>query len=141
MSIFLKKASIEQIAAWIPPILRLAGIEAIKIDHDSGSLSADFTVSDNNVQPHGILHGGVSVLIAETLGSIGGNLCLEQAKVAVGQTLSASHIRPAAKGEKLRAVCSAVHIGKKSHVWNTDLTDQKGRLICRVALTLAVIQG
>ncbi|MFW7380400.1 MAG: PaaI family thioesterase [Oligoflexus sp.] len=140
MSLFRRKPSAEQLQAWIPPVVRFAGVEQIEIDEANSSLATEFVVGENNVQPHNILHGGVSVLVAETLGSIAGNLCLDEPYAAVGQTLSASHIRAAANGARLKAVTTAVHIGKRSHVWNTDLTDEKNRLISRIILTLAIIQ-
>lgn len=140
MSYFQRQVSNEDLIEWLPPAVRYVGIDSIQLDQKQGTLSSQFIVGDQNVQPHGILHGGVSVLIAETLASIGANLCLVQGFAAVGQTIQASHIRPAAKGEVVKVLSSPVHVGKSSQVWSTDFYDGKSRLVCRVSLTLAVIR-
>lgn len=141
MSLFRHRLSEAELNQFIPAVARFAGVKKIVPDYEKNTLMTEFLVSDDNVQPHGILHGGVSVLVAETLGSIAGHLCLEEQLKAVGQTLSASHIRAMPKGEVIKALTSPVHIGRRSQIWNTDFHDQKGRLTCRVSLTLAVIGG
>lgn len=131
----------ESLSKLIPPVVKNAGLELITVEPAESRLVAYFTVDDNNVQPHGILHGGVSAMVAETMASIGANLCLEAPEVAVGQTLHACHLKSAPKGQRLRAVSSPVHVGRRSQVWTTDIENSQGQLICRVSLTLAVIQA
>ncbi len=137
---FVQKPSKDQLQALLPEVLLNSGVSAVALDDAQTAVEADFTVSKANIQPHGILHGGVSCMIAETLGSIGANLLLDgDSKVAVGQSLNASHLRPAAIGERLHARTWPLYLGRKSHVWMTHLTDSKDRLIAQISLTVAVI--
>jgi uncharacterized protein (TIGR00369 family) len=139
MSIFQKEAEARDLDHLIPPVVRQVGIDHIEVDWQRGELHCQWVVGANNVQPHGVLHGGVSALVAETLCSIGAHLALPEAKSAVGQTLQASHMKAAGQGTVLTARASLTHQGRRSHVWNCDIADDKGRLISRIALTLAVI--
>lgn len=137
---FVQKPSKEQLQALLPDVLVSSGVVNVSLDDSQTAVEADFLVSKANIQPRGILHGGVSCMVAETLGSIGANLVLEDSKqVAVGQSLHASHIRPAAMGESLHAKTTPLHLGRKSHVWMTHITDSKDRLIAQVSLTIAIV--
>lgn len=136
MAVFKRNVSQQELNSWIPQVVRYAGVETISLDEQG--LSCQFLVGDQNVQPFGMLHGGVSVMVAETLGSIGANLCLDDGFFAVGQGLSASHISSARIGEKVMAYSEPLHVGKSSQVWNTDFFNESKKLICRVTLTVAV---
>ena len=136
---FIRKPSIDELQALLPEVLVHSGVSKVVLDDTNTALDADFIVSKVNMQPHGILHGGVSCMIAETLGSIGANLVIEESKVAVGQCLNASHLRPAPLGKALHARTWPLHIGKKSQVWMTDITDDEKRLIAHISLTIAVL--
>lgn len=90
-------------------------------------------------QPAGILHGGASVVLAESLGSLASNMLIDRVKhFAVGQSITANHIRPATEGT-VTARAEPLHIGKKSHVWTIKVRNDAGKLVCYCTLTTAVI--
>lgn len=90
-------------------------------------------------QPFGLLHGGASVALAETLGSIAGNLCLDpQVSMAVGLEISANHIRAVTEGQ-VNGTARALHVGRNTQVWDIRIEDEAGRLTCVSRLTLAVV--
>jgi 1,4-dihydroxy-2-naphthoyl-CoA hydrolase len=106
----------------------------------SNTLSASMPVDERTVQPYGILHGGVSCVLAETLGSIAANCAIkEKGMIAVGQEINANHIRPASSG-KVHGTASPIHIGKSSHVWEIKIINDKDKLVCISRLTLAIIK-
>ncbi len=88
-------------------------------------------------QPFGILHGGVSALLAESAASIGGSLNVGPDELVVGIELNASHLRSMSSG-LLTATATPIRIGRTAQVWNIDLTDERGRMICASRCTLAV---
>jgi 1,4-dihydroxy-2-naphthoyl-CoA hydrolase len=86
-----------------------------------------------------LLHGGASVALAETLGSLAGNLCLDGSKeVAVGLDINANHIRAATSGI-VTGTARPLHIGRTTQVWEIRIEDEKQRLVCISRLTLAVV--
>jgi uncharacterized protein (TIGR00369 family) len=89
-------------------------------------------------QPFGILHGGVSALMAESAASIGGGVSVGPGQVVVGIELNASHLRSISEGT-LTAVATPVRKGRTVQVWSIDLTDDRGRQVCVARCTLAVI--
>jgi uncharacterized protein (TIGR00369 family) len=91
-------------------------------------------------QPYGILHGGVSALLAESAASIGGSFASPPGHTVVGIELNANHVRSMREGV-LTAVATPVHAGRRIQVWNIDLTDEDGRTICVSRCTLAVIKA
>ena len=87
----------------------------------------------------GILHGGASVALAETMGSVAGNMCLDLEKnVCVGQEINANHLRPASSGV-VTGTARALHIGTRTQVWQIEIRDARERLVCISRITLAVI--
>jgi 1,4-dihydroxy-2-naphthoyl-CoA hydrolase len=89
-------------------------------------------------QPFGILHGGVSALLAESAASFGGQLAVGAGKTVVGIELNANHIRSMRDGN-LTATATPVKTGRRIHVWGIELTDDAGRVICVSRCTLAVL--
>lgn len=90
-------------------------------------------------QPHGRLHGGASVALAETVGSIAANSCLDRAThVAVGMEINANHVRPVYDGW-VHATARPEAIGRTAHVWSIRIEDEAGRLVCISRFTVAVI--
>ena len=103
-------------------------------------LAASMPVSWKSVQPARILHGGVSCVLAETLGSIASYLCINPEKeTAVGQTLSASHLRPVPEGEEVTGVAKVLHKGRKSHIWIIQIFNGEKKLVCDSKLTTAIL--
>lgn len=112
-------------------------IQATELRDDM--LIASMPVSDKVKQPFGILHGGASVVLAESVGSIASNLIIDpEHLVGVGMEVNANHLRSVAAGT-IYAYCRPLHIGKKSHVWDIKIKDENGLLICVSRLTVAII--
>ncbi len=104
------------------------------------SLSATMPVDERTKQPFGILHGGASVVLAETVGSVASNLVIGQGDfLPVGLEINANHLRPVTDG-RVTAKCTPIHIGKKSHVWDIRLTNSEGKMVCVSRLTVAIIE-
>lgn len=114
------------------------GMEFTEIGADY--LCAKMPVNENTIQPMGLLHGGASVALAETLGSFGSFLLIDREKQAsVGLEINANHIRSAKKGTWVFGRASALHLGRRTHVWEIRITDEDDRLVCVSRLTVAVI--
>jgi len=106
---------------------------------DDTSITASMVVDHRTHQPFGLLHGGASVVLAETLGSMASYLCIDQQKFyCVGLEVNANHLRGVRSG-RVSAVARAVHIGRTTHVWDIRLTDENGKLNCISRLTIAVV--
>jgi uncharacterized protein (TIGR00369 family) len=89
-------------------------------------------------QPYGLLHGGASVLLAETLGSSAGNLCVGEDSLCVGIEINANHLL-AVRAGMVEGTARALHVGRSTQVWEIRITDDGGRLACVSRLTLAVV--
>lgn len=101
-------------------------------------LAATMPVTERTKQPFGILHGGASVVLAETLGSVASVLVVNSDKyLCVGMEVNANHLRPVKDG-LVTGICKPVHLGATTHVWDIRITDEKERLICISRLTVAV---
>jgi 1,4-dihydroxy-2-naphthoyl-CoA hydrolase len=115
------------------------GIELIEIGPDF--LKGRMPVNERTRQPFGVLHGGASVALAETLGSIAANLVVDRNKQrCVGQEINANHIRAKADGHVI-GCARPIHLGGRSHVWEIRITDERDKLICISRLTVAVLDG
>ena len=115
----------------------LLEIEFTEVGEDY--LEARMPVTEKVHQPAGILHGGASVVLAETLGSVASGLLIDAERyMAVGLEINANHLRPVKQGF-VRGVCRPVHIGGKTHVWDIRLFDDRGKMSCISRLTVAVI--
>lgn len=102
-------------------------------------LSASIPVDSRTRQPFGLLHGGASVALAETLGSYGGWLCLPPgAGQAVGVEINANHLRAVREGEVV-GTARPIHLGRSTQVWETRIVDAQQRLVCLSRMTLAVV--
>ncbi|MFL5763859.1 MAG: hotdog fold thioesterase [Bacteroidia bacterium] len=114
------------------------GIEITEIGPDS--VKGKMPVDRRTVQPMKILHGGASVALAETLGSVASNLIVDNSKYAcVGLDINANHLRPASSGH-VYGEAKPIHIGKKTHVWSIEIKNEEGKLVCISRLTMAVVQ-
>jgi 1,4-dihydroxy-2-naphthoyl-CoA hydrolase len=115
----------------------LLGIEFTKIGPDS--ISARMPVNEKTHQPYGILHGGASVVLAESLGSVASNMVINSDKyMGVGLEVNANHLRPVKSGF-VTGICTPIHIGGKTHVWDIKLYDDRGKMNCISRLTVAII--
>ena len=115
------------------------GIEYV--DFGSDHLTARMPVNEKTRQPYGILHGGASCLLAETVGSHASALCIDpEQEYCVGLEINANHIRPATQGH-VYATARPIHLGKSTHVWDIRIQDDADKLVCVARLTMMVKSG
>ena len=115
----------------------LIGLEIIEIteNHVKGRMPVD----ERTKQPFGILHGGASCVLSESLGSIAAWMCIDpDKKRAVGLEINANHIRSVTEGY-VTGICKPLHIGRRTHVWQTDILNENGKLVCTSRLTVAIL--
>ena len=106
---------------------------------DDDSLTASMVVDPRTHQPYGLLHGGASVVLAETLGSTASYLCIDSTRFyCVGLEVNANHLRGLRSGRVL-AVARPLHLGRSTQVWDIRLSGDDGKLSCVSRLTMAVV--
>ncbi|EGR0167496.1 hotdog fold thioesterase [Vibrio alginolyticus] len=138
MSIWKKPVSIEILNATSKNTL----IEHLQIkytDFTDDSLTATMPVCSFTHQPLGMLHGGASVVLAETLGSLAANFSVDEGSYCVGLDINANHVRAMRCGHVI-GTAKPLHLGISTQVWQIDITDERGRLVCTSRLTIAVKQ-
>ncbi len=102
-------------------------------------VTATMPVTPNHHQPFGVLHGGVSVVLAESVASVGGYLAAPEGYTAVGMEVNANHVRSVKKG-RLAAVATPLHTGSTTHVWDVKIRHEGEKLVCVSRCTLAIVQ-
>ncbi|BDU14989.1 hotdog fold thioesterase [Lysobacter auxotrophicus] len=112
------------------------GIVFTEIGHDF--IRATMPVDERTRQPYGLLHGGASVLLAETLGSSAGMLCVGEDEACVGIEINANHLRGVREGT-VTGTARPLHVGGRTQVWEIRIEDERQRLVCVSRITLAVI--
>jgi len=118
-------------------IAEVLGIEVISINE--GRVKGKMPVDRRTHQPYGMLHGGASVVLAETLGSIGSHfLVKDDGKSAVGVEVNANHVKSIREGW-VYGEAQIVHQGGKLHVWSIEIKNEEGELICTSRLTVMII--
>lgn len=107
--------------------------------YDDQSLTASMVVDRRTHQPYGLLHGGASVVLAETLGSTASYLCIDSTRFyCVGLEVNANHLRGLRSG-RVTAVARPVHLGRSTHVWDIRLSGEDGKPSCISRLTMAIV--
>ncbi|MGY4677262.1 hotdog fold thioesterase [Pasteurella sp. P03HT] len=101
-------------------------------------LEATMPVDQRTTQPMGLLHGGLSVALAETLGSMAGFCCIHHNQDVVGLDINANHLRPVKQGN-VTGRATPIHLGRKVQVWQIHIRDQQNKLCCIARLTLSVV--
>lgn len=120
-------------------MVEYVGIEFTAIGEDY--LEAQMPVDHRTKQPLGLLHGGASVVLAETLGSVGATLLLEMGKqFAVGLEINTNHIKSARSG-KITGRATPIHIGKGTHVWSIESKNDDGELVAISRITMAILDN
>jgi len=140
MNIWFKKdISIDQFPDWGKNTLgNHIGIKFTEIGENY--LKASMPVDERTRQPYGLLHGGASVTLAETIGSVASALVVDhKVFMCVGLEINANHVRSAKDGLVI-ATCTPLHIGSSTHVWDIKIHDEKERLICVSRITVAVLK-
>jgi len=120
-------------------VISLLGIEVTEVGEDF--VRARMPVDERHVQPYGLVHGGVNVVISETLGSMAAYLTLPEGQHCVGLEVNANHIAGVRKGEVVTAECRPLHLGRSTQVWQTEIRRPDGKLACVSRLTCAVLAG
>ncbi len=119
-------------------MLEHLGIEFTEISDDF--IRGTMPVDGRTRQPYGVLHGGASVALAETLGSTGATMCVDATQYqCVGQEINANHVRPVHAG-LVTGTARPVHLGGRTHVWVIEIANEAGKLVCTSRLTMAVIR-
>lgn len=119
-------------------ITKNLGVEFVELTRER--VVATMPVDERHHQPLGYLHGGVSVVLAESVASTGAFLNCPPGKVAFGSEISASHVRPKQSGT-LTAVAVPAHVGRRSQVWEVRITDEDDKTVCVSRCTVAVVDG
>lgn len=138
MEIWKKPISLERLNATSKNTM-MEHLNIIYTEITENSISATMPVCSYTHQPLGMLHGGASVVLAETLGSIAGNFAVDETRYCVGLDINANHLRAMRQGQVI-GTAKPTHIGISTQVWQIDITDEQGRLVCVSRLTLAVKQ-
>lgn len=137
--IWFKKYSLEEVnEIFSKNMTSFLGIRAVELTADS--IRAVMPITDKVKQPFGILHGGASVVLAESVGSIASALVIDLDKVmAVGMEVNANHLRSVVNGEVI-ATCTPLHLGATSHIWDIKITNEHEKLVCVSRLTVAIVK-
>src|SRR5258706_10557066 len=139
MTIWRSLRSVEDLNASRPgTMVEHLGIEFTEIGDDF--VRATMPVDGRTRQPYGLLHGGASVVLAETLGSTGAVMCVDRAEfLCVGQEINANHVRSARRG-LVTGTARPVHLGGRSHVWAIEIVNDEQDLVCVSRVTIAIVK-
>jgi 1,4-dihydroxy-2-naphthoyl-CoA hydrolase len=139
MAIWFAKATIEVLSAGQAGLLSAhLGIEFT--DWGDDYLRGTMPVEPRTRQPMGFLHGGASMVLAETLGSVAANYAVDPAKFrCLGQEINGNHLRPVTDG-LVTGTARPIHLGSRSQVWGIEIRDPRERLVCISRLTVAVVE-
>ncbi|MEM9417396.1 MAG: hotdog fold thioesterase [Bacteroidota bacterium] len=137
---------------WFSDDITLAAINATSEGNMAGYLNIEYTelgddylaasmpVGPKTCQHQGLLSGGASVALAETVGSVAATLCVDRAQYyCLGLDINANHLRKVEAGSNVYAVAKPLHVGRTTHVWQIHITNEQGQLICASRLTVAVL--
>jgi 1,4-dihydroxy-2-naphthoyl-CoA hydrolase len=138
MGIFKEGITVEFLNQWSRNTMaENIGIEFTLIGDDY--LEAKMPVDHRTHQPLGLLHGGASVALAETMGSVAASLCLDTTKqFCVGLDINANHLRSVRSGF-VKGITKPIHIGKKTQVWEIRITNEANEMVCISRITMAVL--
>ena len=128
---------------WYGPLARRGLAVALGIEMEELSrerVVATMPVDDRTRQPFGLLHGGASIALAETVASFGAAVLIDRERfVAVGMEINGNHLRAKTEG-MVRATGVPVHVGRSTQVWSIEITDEEGRLVCISRCTMAIVE-
>lgn len=136
-SIWKQPASVQTLTALhVDTTVPHLGIQFLEVGDDF--IRARAPVDSRTRQPMGILHGGISVVLAETLGSCGAALAAPPGHRTVGLDINANHLRSVSEGW-VTGTARPIHIGRSTHVWQIEVTNDKGQLTCISRITMAIL--
>jgi 1,4-dihydroxy-2-naphthoyl-CoA hydrolase len=135
---FNKKLRLEEIQTLTPATMGVhLGMEWVELGPDF--LKMRMPVDERTKQPYGLLHGGASCALAETVGSVASHLVMDAEKfICVGLEINANHLRSAKQGF-VTATTTPLHLGSSTHVWDIKIHDEEEKLICVSRLTVAIL--
>lgn len=132
--------SVEVLNAHAPRTL-VGHVDIRFIEVGDDFLRATMPVDARTRQPYGVLHGGASVVLAETMGSTGAAACIDQERFqCFGQEINANHLRAVPVGGVVTGTARPFHRGARSQVWGIEIVDEKGRLVCVSRITMALVE-
>ena len=137
MRIWKSELSLDQVNGWHNTMVEHIGIVVTEIgdDYVRGTMPVDARTH----QPYGLLHGGASVALAETLGSLGAMMCADaKTHLAVGLDINANHVRGVTDGI-VTGTARPIHLGRTTQVWEIRIEDERLRLVCIARLTVAIV--
>ncbi len=138
MPLWKQQATLDLVNGWSPNTM-IAGLGIRFTDIGDDYLRGTMPVDARTHQPFGLLHGGASVALAETLGSAAAMLCVDPDKeVAVGLDINANHVRGVRTGI-VTGTARPIHIGRTTQVWEIRIEDEQQRLVCIARLTVAIV--
>jgi 1,4-dihydroxy-2-naphthoyl-CoA hydrolase len=138
MSIWKSQQTLEALNATRDNTL-VAHLDIVFSEIGDDFLRATMPVDERTRQPYGLLHGGASVVLAETLGSTGASMCVDPSKyVCLGQEINANHVRGVRRG-RVTGTARPVHLGGRTQVWSIDIVNDSQELVCISRLTIAVV--
>jgi 1,4-dihydroxy-2-naphthoyl-CoA hydrolase len=138
MSIWRSLLTLEQLNSRRGTLIDNLGILFTETGEDF--LRGTMPVDARTIQPYGLLHGGASVALAETLGSTGAAMCIDAAEYqCVGQEINANHVRAARSG-LVTGTARPIHLGGRTHVWGIDIVNEANKLVCVSRITMAIIK-
>jgi len=135
---FDKELSVDKLKLLVPGTMaEYLGIEWVEVGENF--LKAKMPVDHRTVQPYGLLHGGASCTLAETIGSVASAMIVDHSMFyCVGLEINANHIRSASEGY-VTGITSPLHLGSSTHVWDIKIFDEKEKLVCVSRLTVAIL--
>ena len=137
MRIWKSEIPLETANGWKDTMIATLGIRVTEIGDDF--VRGTMPVDARTHQPYGLLHGGASVALAETLGSLGAMMCADAAnELAVGLDINANHVRGVTDGV-VTGTARPLHLGRTTQVWEIRIEDARGRLVCIARLTVAIV--
>ena len=140
MSIWFNKSlSVDSLKSFgINTMVKHLGMDWVAIGNDYIKMS--MPVDERTKQPYGLLHGGASCALAETVGSIASQCVIDPDKfICVGIEINANHVRSARQGY-VNATCTPLHIGASTHIWDIKIHDEREKLVCISRLTVAILK-
>lgn len=137
MRLWKSEIPLEAANGWHDTMIATLGIRITEIGDDF--VRGTMPVDARTHQPYGLLHGGASVSLAETLGSLGAMMCADaRTELAVGLDINANHVR-GVTGGTVTGTARPLHVGRSTQVWEIRIEDERGRLVCIARLTVAIV--
>ncbi len=134
-----KKSMLEEVNRRMGDSL-ISHLGMVVTDITPTEVKATMPVDDRTCQPFGVLHGGASLALAETMAGVGSLMLVQEDELAVGMEVTGNHVSSVPKGIVLHAVATLMHKGRTTHLWNTDIFTPENRLVSTVRVLNSIIK-